>query len=97
MVFFQEMRRLSQISMTNKVKEHIGFDCLLAKMQLCTLIQLKLYIFLKTKDKSVTHNIIRIQSDDSIICAFYCTVLIENMIEEKIFSYQLQKKGQDNI
>ena len=26
MVFFQEMKRLSQISMTNKVKEHIGFD-----------------------------------------------------------------------
>ena len=78
--------------MTNKAEEHIGFDCLLAKMQLCSLIQLKLCIFLKTKDKYITNNIFRIQSDNSIICAFYCTVLMENMTAGNIFLYQLQKK-----
>ena len=56
------------------------------------MIQLKLCIFLKTKDKSITNNIFRIQSDNSIICTFYCTVLMENMIAGNIFLYQLQKK-----
>ena len=35
----------------------------------------------KIKDKSMTHNIFKIQSDDSIICGFYCIAFIEYMTE----------------
>ena len=34
----------------------------------------------KIKDKSNTHNIFRIQSDESIICQFSCITFIEFMI-----------------
>ena len=37
----------------------------------------------KIKDKSVMHNIIRIQDDDCIICRFFCNVFIEYMILRK--------------
>ena len=37
----------------------------------------------KSKDKSITHNICRIQSDDSIMCGFNCITLIEYMIAGK--------------
>ena len=56
--------------MINKVKKHIGFHYLLAKIQLCTLI----------KDTSITHNAFRLQLDDSITCGFYCIAFIEYMI-----------------
>ena len=36
----------------------------------------------KIKDKSITHNIFRIYSDDSIICGFYCITFIEYIIAE---------------
>ena len=65
---------LLKISMTNKAKEHIGFHYLLAEMQLCTLILLEMNIFLKIclkiKDLSITYNIFRAQSDDSIMFGF---------------------------
>ena len=32
-------------------------------------------IWNKIKDKSITHNIFRIQSDDSITCGFYCIIV----------------------
>ena len=31
----------------------------------------------KIEDKSITHNIFRIQDDDSIMCGFYCITFIE--------------------
>ena len=37
----------------------------------------------KIKDKSITHNIFRIQYDDSIMCGFYCIVYIKYMIAGK--------------
>ena len=36
----------------------------------------------KLKDKSVTHNKLRIQDYGSIICGFYCIALIEYMVTE---------------
>ena len=40
-------------------------------------------VFSKIKDKSVTHNKFRIQSEDSVICGFYCTAFIEYVIAGK--------------
>ena len=37
----------------------------------------------KTKDKSITHNIFKIQYDDSIMCGYYCIAFIEYMIAGK--------------
>ena len=37
----------------------------------------------KVKDKSITHNIFRIQYDDSIVCRFYYIAFIEYMIAGK--------------
>ena len=37
----------------------------------------------KIKNKSITCNIFRIQSDDTIMCAFYCIVFIEHMSASK--------------
>ena len=37
----------------------------------------------KIKDKSMTHNILRIQSHDSVMCRFYCIAFIEYMIAGK--------------
>ena len=34
-------------------------------------------------NKSITHNILRIQSDDSITCGFYCIAFIEYMVAGK--------------
>ena len=35
------------------------------------------------EDESITHNVFRIQSDDSIMCGFYCITFIEYMIAGK--------------
>ena len=40
----------------------------------------------KIKDKSVTHNIFRIQDNDSIMCGFYCIAFIEYMFVGKTLS-----------
>ena len=40
----------------------------------------------KIKDKSITHNIFRIQSDDSIISLFYCIAPIQLRLQEKFCS-----------
>ena len=37
----------------------------------------------KIKDKSITHNIFRIQDNESIMCGFYCTAFIEYMLAGK--------------
>ena len=57
-------------------------------MQLYTLILLELNIFFqevlnKIRDKSITHNIFRIQDNDSIMCGFYCIAFIEYMLPGK--------------
>ena len=42
----------------------------------------------KIKDKSITHNIFRIQYDDSIMCRFYCIIYIKYMIaRENVLDY----------
>ena len=37
----------------------------------------------KVEDKSIMHNIFRIQDDDSVMCRFYCINFIKYMITEK--------------
>ena len=37
----------------------------------------------KIKDKSVTHNIFRIQDNKSVMCEFYCIAFKEYMLAEK--------------
>ena len=52
------------------VKEHTGFHYSSTK------IQLYQEVLKKIKGKSITHNIFRIQDNESIICGFYCSALI---------------------
>ena len=35
------------------------------------------------RDKSITHNIFRIQDNESIMCEFYCIAFIEYMLAGK--------------
>ena len=50
----------------------------------------------KIKDKSITYNIFRIQSDDSIMCGFYCETKIQifkdsrNRQISEMISYELR-------
>ena len=37
----------------------------------------------KIRDKSITHNIFRIQDSESIMCKFYCTTFIEYILAGK--------------
>ena len=37
----------------------------------------------KIKDKSITHNIFRIQNNESVMCGLYCIVFIEYMLAGK--------------
>ena len=37
----------------------------------------------KIKDKSITHNIFKIQDNDSIMCGFYCITFIDYMLAGK--------------
>ena len=39
----------------------------------------------KIKDKSITHNIFRIQVHESIICGFYCIAFIEYLLVGETF------------
>ena len=41
----------------------------------------------KIKDKSLTHNIFRIQSDDSILCGFYCITLEYMTARKTLLNY----------
>ena len=38
----------------------------------------------KIKDKSITHDVFRIQDDDSIMCGFYCIAFIVYILTGKI-------------
>ena len=37
----------------------------------------------KIKDKSITHNIFRLEDNDFVMCGFCCIVFIENMLAGK--------------
>ena len=37
----------------------------------------------KIRDKSITHNIFRIQANKSVMCGFYCMAFIEYMLSRK--------------
>ena len=39
----------------------------------------------KIEDKSITHNIFRIQNNESVMCGFYCITFIEYVLQEKLF------------
>ena len=38
----------------------------------------------KCNDKSITHNIFKIQDDESILCGFFCITFIEYMLAGKL-------------
>ena len=38
----------------------------------------------KIRDKSITHSVLRIQDNDSIMCLFYCIAFIEYCLQEKL-------------
>ena len=54
------------------VKEHIRFDYLLTEIQMYTfeIEYIPREVLNKIKDKSITHNIFRIQDNESIMCGF---------------------------
>ena len=41
----------------------------------------------KTRDKPVTHNIFRIQENESSMCGFYCIAFIEYMVARETLLY----------
>ena len=60
----------------------------MTEVQLYTFILSELNIFQKkvlnkVKDKSITHNIFRIQDNDSIMCQFTCIAFMEYMLAGK--------------
>ena len=46
-------------------------------------ILLKQETLTKIRDKQITHNIFRMQDNESIMCGFYCIAFIEYMLKEK--------------
>ena len=54
------------------VKEHIRFNYLLTEIQMYTfeIEYIPREVLNKIKDKSITHNIFRIQDNESIMCGF---------------------------
>ena len=72
--------------MINKVKEHTGLHYLLTDIWPCSLIFLELFphkVLSKIKNKSITHNIFKVQDDESIMCGFYCIAFVEYMLAGK--------------
>ena len=58
----------------------------------------------KIRDKSITHNIFKIQDNDFIMCGFYCNAFIEHMLSGKtlldytnLFSQNDHKKNDKTI
>ena len=79
---------MSEILMIKKVNEHIGFHYLPTEIQLYNLIYLEFKYILqevlnKIKDKSIAHNIFRIQDNGAIVCEFYCIDFIECILGGK--------------
>ena len=82
----QKKEHMSSTSMTNKVKERIGFHYLLTEIWLhayCIYwdcIYSSRYINInKIKGKSITHKIFRIHVDNTIMCGFCLMAFIEYM------------------
>ena len=82
------MEHMSKILMTSKVKKHIGFHYLLTEMG-CVLWFFWSWTYYPTQDvvrkindKSITHRLFRIQSENSILSGFYCIASIKYMIAE---------------
>ena len=46
----------------------------------------------KIKDKSITHNIFRIQDNESMMCGFYCITFIEYMLAGKTLQVTMNDK-----
>ena len=66
------------------LKEHIGFHCILIEILLYALIEyIPQEVLNKIRDKSITHNIFRIQDNESIMCRLYCIAFIEYMLAGK--------------
>ena len=70
------------------IDDNNGFHYLLTEIQLHTLISLELSnvpqeVLNKIKDKSITHNIFRIQNNESAMCGFYCIAFTEYMLSGK--------------
>ena len=81
------MEHISRNSMIIKVKEHIEFHFLLREIQLYSLDWICSPRSIKIKDKSITHDILRIQDKDSIMCGFYCIPLIDCILSGKAILY----------
>ena len=74
--------------MTIVVKEHIGFHYILTEKLLITLIFFGIddtpqEVLNIIKEKSITHNIFRIQDNDSIMCGIYCIAFMEYIFAGK--------------
>ena len=70
------------------VKEHIGFHYWATEIQLHTFDSFGIKyipqeVLNKIKDKSITHNIFRIQDNKSIMCGFYCIACVEYKLSRK--------------
>ena len=79
---------MSKTLLIKIAKEHIGFHYLLTGFWLYFLIffrieYLPLEVLNKIRDKSITHNIFRIQDNEFIMCGFYCIAFIEYMLAGK--------------
>ena len=74
--------------MTNEMKEHISLF-IDRNTAVCSdyfgIKYIPQEVLSKIKDKSIAHNIVRIQSDDSVMYGFYCIAFIEYMIAGKIY------------
>ena len=73
--------------MAHILQEHIGFHYLQTKktvyFDLFEIEYTSQEVFNKINKKSITYNAFRTQSDDFIMCWFYCNVFIEYMIAGK--------------
>ena len=74
------------------MKEHIGFHNFSTEIQLYTFIFFGTeYIpqeqLNKIRDKSITHNIFRLQDNDSIMSGFYSNAFIKYILPGKTLLY----------
>ena len=69
---------MSKILMTRKIKKGTGFQYILTEIE-----HIPQDVLNKIKDKSITHNIFIVQSDDSTVYGFYCVAFTEHIIAGK--------------
>ena len=73
-----------------KVEEHIGVLLFIDRNTVLYFHSFEIEYILqevlnKIKDKSITHNIFRIQDNESVMCGFCCITFIEDMLAGKTF------------